>query len=153
MNQPRKIEWEMGDKGCWICTSHKNRRKKYPQMNKNGKVVAIHRVIWELNNGMIPTGYYICHKCDNTMCINPDHLFLGTPQQNAQDAVGKGRMGPHKLSKLDVETIIKLRAEGISQRAVAEMFGVDQSMISHITCIREWKNIDRIEARKKEAGK
>jgi len=50
-----------------------------------------HRLAWTAFNGPIPNGLFVCHKCDNPPCCNPEHLFVGTPQDNVTDAVKKGR--------------------------------------------------------------
>lgn len=56
-----------------------------------GKKKLAHRVAWELANGPIPDGLLVCHSCDNPPCCNPKHLFLGTHQDNKDDAVAKDR--------------------------------------------------------------
>jgi len=60
---------------------------------RNGANLA-HRWMWQQVNGPIPAGLYVCHRCDNPPCCNPDHLFLGTPTDNMRDAMKKGRIRP-----------------------------------------------------------
>ena len=84
--------------GCleWTGVAHK---RGYGRITINSKSVQTHRLAWELANGPIPDGMFICHTCDNPPCCNPDHLWPGTNAENTADKVTKGRAPSHGKSK------------------------------------------------------
>lgn len=79
--------------GCWFWTGPL--RKGYARITMpDQRKVSVHRLSYQIYKGEIPIGLLVCHHCDNRLCINPDHLFLGTYQDNATDMVRKGRSNP-----------------------------------------------------------
>ena len=74
---------------CWVWQGCVIRR--YGGIKIAGKMKRAHRISWELTNGPIPDGLFVCHHCDVPLCINPDHLFLGTHTDNMRDMIKKGR--------------------------------------------------------------
>lgn len=87
--------WEKVNKTetCWLWTA--STKHGYGRINKGGRnnniSLLAHRVAWELIFEEIPRDKYVLHKCDNTICVNPYHLFLGNPKDNSQDMIRKGR--------------------------------------------------------------
>lgn len=75
-------------KGCWEWSKTKQ-SGKHGQVCVRGKTIGTHRVSWLVHRGSIPRGMFVCHKCDNPPCVNPDHLFLGTHRDNVMDRLKK----------------------------------------------------------------
>ena len=110
-------------------------------------VEQAHRTSWRLRFGEIPKGLFVCHKCDNPRCVNPNHLFLGTPDDNAKDMVNKNRSAKGenhsqaKLTRQEVRIIRKLYKKQIKQSELAIKFNIDQSEISRIVNREYWSHI------------
>lgn len=78
--------------GCWLWLRVLNKKDDgYGTLRLNGICQSAHRVSWVLHRGTIPEGLWVLHRCDVPSCVNPDHLFLGTHQDNVDDKMRKGR--------------------------------------------------------------
>lgn len=86
--------------------------------------------VWRLYKGEIPAGFNVCHSCDNRKCLNIAHLFLGTPKENIQDAVRKGRMaGPRKVSEQMAQSIRGMKLAGLSMQEIADNLEISVSSL------------------------
>lgn len=120
----------------------------YGRLRHNRKLKYSHQVAWELTYGEIPSGLCVLHQCDNRACCNPNHLFLGTKLDNAQDMVAKGRQckGINKHSnKLSPSQVIEIRARyatgTISMRALSKDYPVSYPTIRDIVNRSKWRHI------------
>lgn len=132
--------------GCWVwigCTD----RDGYGQIGVNRHQLKAHRFSWELHYSAIPEGLCVCHRCDNPSCVNPEHLFLGTNQDNTRDKVSKGRqpvgsqMPLAKLTEEEVAAIRQLIADGRPQAQIAREHGVTPAVVCHINKGRTWRHV------------
>lgn len=138
--------------GCWEWAGSK--WKGYGRMiigsrtDGTRRSVSAHRVSYELKYGEIPHGMEVCHKCDNPCCINPDHLFIGTKQDNASDRDAKGRnivfigeeQSRSKLTRKKVKDARWERAyKGTSYQALADKYGVSKKTIQNAINGITWK--------------
>lgn len=86
-----RIDKSGGPDSCWPWTGPQN-GNGYGVVRRDSKNRYTHRLAWELRNGQeIPPGMHACHKCDNRICCNPDHIFIGTAADNIHDCMAKGR--------------------------------------------------------------
>ena len=109
-------------------------------------ILLAHRVAWELTHGKIPDGLLICHRCNNPQCVNPDHLYPGTPQDNANDRVAAGRhtAGARVTSKLTEQQAREIREKYrrgyTSMRFLGRQYGVSHETVRLIVSNQAWKS-------------
>lgn len=142
-----------GPNDCWVWTRSRSgvSRLGYGQINVHHKTRYTHRLSWEINNGLIPEGMFVCHKCDNPGCFRPDHLFLGTHQDNMKDMANKGRnRGPKPAiqgelaynARRDVADLIPqifaLRADGLSVRKIGRALRLGFGTVNRVLASQHW---------------
>lgn len=128
--------------GCLEWTRHIDRRG-YGTLKHKQKHRFAHRMMWEYKFGPIPEGMNICHKCDNPKCLNPNHLFVGTTQDNVSDKMVKGRFKPvtgerNGCAKLTADQIEAIRLDPRPQHVIAKDYGISQSNVSLIKQGKTW---------------
>lgn len=141
--------WDKVNKGsvddCWEYLGRLN-HDGYGQFDHHNTASVAHRFSWELSFGKIPDGIYVCHKCDNPSCVNPNHLFLGTQKDNMEDMVKKGR-GADKRGRKNGKSVVNesivreirvLYSNGWSYQKIADNFGVSNGCVNHIINGRHW---------------
>ncbi len=134
--------------GCWIWTAYVN-CDGYGRIAREGSRMGMelaHRVSWGLHRGSIPNGLQVLHRCDNPPCVNPDHLFLGDVSANMKDAVKKGRKIMPRGEKnynatLTESQALEIKYSKVTNRKLAEKYGVTYGMIGHIKNGRAWKHL------------
>jgi len=135
---------------CWEWIGGKT-INGYGRFSINKILYSATRVSWFLNRGDIPAdesyhGICVCHHCDNTSCVNPDHLFLGTMKNNMKDCVKKNRKfvqkneaSPNcKFSNVLIEQIRNERKTGVTERFLATKYNISRSHIHNILS-RKWR--------------
>jgi hypothetical protein len=139
---------------CWNWTACLSKGYGAFSIGRKMNNVRANRYAFYLANGFIDDDKFVCHTCDNPLCVNPDHLYLGTPKDNVNDREKRGRgflsnnyvdyrgekMGGAKLTWIKVAEIRKLyTTQKITQQELADKFGVGHSIISDIITFKKWK--------------
>lgn len=146
------------ESGCWEWNKTKTSTGYGRLGRKSGPLMGYwlaHRYSYEKHVGRIPSGMLVCHKCDNRLCVNPAHLFVGTHKDNTQDSIAKGRFvglgkdprahknwkpgrmmreenPASKIKSGDVSTIAEMRKAGALQKEIAAKFNISQVRVSQI---------------------
>jgi len=135
-----------GPDECWPWQGAKSHG--YGTIWLEGKNLRAHRMVWELTFGLIPDGFCVCHSCDNGLCVNPAHLFLGTQAENMADMKSKGRSSKGRLSgraKLTEDQVISIRKEyaqgNITHMELGAKYNVVHRTIGFVTSRETWSHL------------
>lgn len=146
--------WERVEKeqpnGCWIWKG----AEKHSWYGDCRKEYA-HRVSWKLHNNLaIPRDMHICHKCDNTKCVNPSHLYLGTPKDNNADVANRSRyktgsksskakITSSKVKELrkEAETLLKKMSRQKAAILLSPKYGLTHFAIRDIIAGKRWNHL------------
>jgi hypothetical protein len=142
-------KYAVSEKGCWEWLGAKTRG--YGSVNIRGRGTCfVHRLSFEVRNGPIADGLFACHKCDNPACFNPDHLFAGTPADNAHDMMRKGRGAKnkrlpagesHHATTLRESDVVLIRSSSETRKDLAARYSVSVSTIANILSGRTWRYV------------
>lgn len=126
---------------CWMWTAGRQ-SNGYGQF-RLGTEQRAHRASWEFATGAAAGKKLVLHRCDNPPCVRPEHLFLGTNQDNMDDKVAKGRQARAGAS-LNEEQVLQLRelaARGATTKPLAVMFGISENSTRDVIQGKVWKNL------------
>lgn len=133
---------------CWMWKGSKNEHG-YGTLAINRKTFFAHRISFQEFVSEIPKNRCLLHKCDTPLCVNPDHLRIGTRSENAKEMYEKKRnrcqRGEQrycaKLKEVDVKKIKVMLSQGLKQQEIADLFGVHNCSISNIKTGVTWKHV------------
>lgn len=138
--------------GCWIWIAGKD-EDNYGKFTyrQNGVQINIRSHIYSMRLHLGRSefsGLLVCHKCDNPSCVNPTHLFLGTPQDNTTDMIEKGRgsrgekQSNAKLTDVKIREIRELTEFGYTRVQISKIYNVSPGTISYVVLGRSWKHVE-----------
>lgn len=139
--------YKVGDKNkCWEWLGLRFNQSGYGRFSIKGTSIPAHRAMMLLLHGDISADIQVCHTCDNPPCVNPNHLWLGSPLENTRDKISKGRDrylcgGHNHISKLTEEIVRDIRKSTVSHRELARQLGVDEGAIRQARSGKTWKHV------------
>lgn len=135
------------DGSCWLWQGRRD-KSGYGRWAKQGMHVYVHRIAWILSKGEIPAGMDVLHRCDVRNCCNPEHLFLGTHQDNMDDMWARGRARPkvhhgeeHGMAKINDQEAITIRNSPDTQRSLAQQYDLSQATVWAIKHRKIWAHL------------
>lgn len=143
-----KLDFQVNENGCFIVTSHRPNTDGYCNMWHNHKMRRAHRHVYEECFGEIEEGLVVRHKCDTRNCINPEHLELGTHQENMDDKSARGgnaigeRNGSSTINEYVARKIKIMLKDGFATREIMSSLNVTNQVIRRIREKKTWKHVD-----------
>jgi len=148
--------------GCWLWQGGKT-TFGHGIIAVNRKSHLAHRVAYKIWKDRVPLNMFVCHTCDNPKCINPDHLFIGTQDDNMKDMANKGRSNngiqkgeknpQSQLTDRQVRRIKRLLLNGHTRKEIANKFGVNEAVVGFISENKNWKHVPWPKIRHKKVNK
>lgn len=128
---------------CWLWTGARD-KDGYGAFAFQGKMYRANRVALKLSGVDIPPGFYACHTCDNPSCVNPGHLYAGSPTDNMRDAVERDRVNSGERNhhaKLTEDAVRFIRSSDEACGVLATRFGVSHGAVSLARSGKTWRNV------------
>lgn len=138
---------------CWIWNGPRT-TLGYGRPRILGRKTLAHRISWEIFRGTIPEGLGVLHRCDNPLCVNPDHLEIGDQKKNMMDATARGRLDSQKhpekyngeksnFARLTVEQVRAVKEALLTKRQcdVAREFGLSKQIVFEIKSGKSWRHV------------
>lgn len=144
----RPIQYRINEQGCHEVFSHTKDHDGYVRLCRrvNGvkKMLRLHRIVYEQCVGEIPEGLVVRHSCDQPSCINPNHLSVGTVQDNTDDKTSKGRQArgvKNGRAKLTDSDVIEIRKDTRDRFVIGEEYGISDTMVYAIKNRVNWSHV------------
>jgi HNH endonuclease len=134
--------------GCILWTARNINNKGYAIVCWEGRKTLAHRLAWIAVHGPVPAGMHVCHRCDRPLCINPDHLFMGTRSDNMMDCSVKGRLKNPRMpgvanpkAKITDEIAMQIYLASGKCSQIAKRFNASWDLVARIKKRETWKHI------------
>jgi hypothetical protein len=154
-NAPTMLErYEVDQRtGCWEFSGQRDSKGygivAFGQHRTGDRIrTPAHRYFYKQLVAQVPDGVVVCHRCDNPPCVNPEHLFVGTPRDNVRDCITKGRRVDkgavgvaNSHAKLTADDVVAIRQMSGTQESIGRIFGITQANVSEIKLRKTWRHI------------
>lgn len=131
--------------GCWLWLGGIAGNNGYASIARKSGTRMVHKIMYEIHKGIVPPGKEVRHTCDVPICVNPDHLLLGTHADNMRDASLRKRFpdrsgARNNLARLTEQQVREIRSSAVGSNTLARLYSVDRTLIWQIRTGKVWKN-------------